>query len=225
MGLRLLLADEDDVRRREIQKLLRAYTHVQVRVTAGVQALEIEIQEWVPDVIIASEHSQGYIECCDASTITVRIGDLKDGHSHIGMAIEDAISAALLRRFDSFRTLLLLRSNPANKVKDASSFQVPTEAGPLTICADDLNFVEAAANYIKLHTTVGTYEVRYTMRAIEHRLAASGFVRLHRCYLVNRRCIEKVVHHQGQASSSVYLSTGVVLKAGGKYREGLLPRA
>jgi hypothetical protein len=224
MGLRLLLADEDDVRRREIQKLLRAYTHVQVRVTAGVQALEIEIQEWVPDVIIASEHSQGYIECCDASTITVRIGDLKDGHSHIGMAIEDAISAALLRRFDSFRTLLL-RSNPANKVKDASSFQVPTEAGPLTICADDLNFVEAAANYIKLHTTVGTYEVRYTMRAIEHRLAESGFVRLHRCYLVNRRCIEKVVHHQGQASSSVYLSTGVVLKAGGKYREGLLARA
>jgi hypothetical protein len=224
MGLRLLLADEDDVRRREIQKLLRAYAHVQVRVSAGVQALEIEIQEWVPDLIIASEHAQGYIECCDASAITVRIGDFKDGHSHIGRAIEDAISAALLRRFDSFRTLLL-RSNPANKVKDASSFQVPTEAGPLTICADDLNFVEAAANYIKLHTTVGTYEVRYTMRAIEHRLAESGFVRLHRCYLVNRRCIEKVVHHQGQASSSVYLSTGVVLKAGGKYREGLLARA
>jgi hypothetical protein len=50
----------------------------------------------------------------------------------------------------------------------------------------DILLVEAAGNYITFNTTARNYLVRATLAAWEARLAAKGFVRVHRSRLVNR---------------------------------------
>lgn len=53
-------------------------------------------------------------------------------------------------------------------------------------------WVEAAGNYIEFHTGQRSHLVRGTLAAWEARLAAKGFVRVHRSRLVNRTRISAI---------------------------------
>lgn len=50
---------------------------------------------------------------------------------------------------------------------------------------DDIDWIEAADNYVKLHTAGKTWMVRESMRDIEQQLEGSGFARVHRSAIVN----------------------------------------
>lgn len=49
-----------------------------------------------------------------------------------------------------------------------------------------IGWVEAAGNYVEIHTRAGKYLVRGTLAGFEERLVAHGFVRVHRSRLVNK---------------------------------------
>jgi len=51
--------------------------------------------------------------------------------------------------------------------------------------AEDVDWIEAAGNYARLHTTAGTHLVRETMKALDARLDPERFVRVHRSIIVN----------------------------------------
>jgi two-component system LytT family response regulator len=53
------------------------------------------------------------------------------------------------------------------------------------VAAADVEWIEAAGNYLKLHTAGGTHLVRATMKEIESRLDPARFVRVHRTSIVN----------------------------------------
>ncbi|MHB1329440.1 MAG: LytR/AlgR family response regulator transcription factor, partial [Gemmatimonadales bacterium] len=56
--------------------------------------------------------------------------------------------------------------------------------------ASEVDWIESAGNYVKLHTPVGQHLVRETMKALEQRLDPSLFLRVHRTAIVN---IERIV--------------------------------
>ncbi|HEV3222042.1 MAG TPA: LytTR family DNA-binding domain-containing protein [Puia sp.] len=49
---------------------------------------------------------------------------------------------------------------------------------------DDILFVEAMGDYVKLYTLEKFYAIHATLKAVEERLPASRFLRVHRSYLV-----------------------------------------
>ena len=49
---------------------------------------------------------------------------------------------------------------------------------------DDILFAEAMGDYVKLHTSQKFYAIHTTLRAVEERLPASKFIRVHRSYIV-----------------------------------------
>ena len=49
----------------------------------------------------------------------------------------------------------------------------------------DILFIKALGDYVTIHTTEKNYTVHINMRAIEEKLPASKFFRLHRSYIVN----------------------------------------
>ena len=49
----------------------------------------------------------------------------------------------------------------------------------------DIDWVEAAANYVRLHARGGPYVMRDTMKRMEERLPKDRFVRIHRSAIVN----------------------------------------
>jgi two-component system, LytTR family, response regulator len=50
---------------------------------------------------------------------------------------------------------------------------------------EDVDWIDAAGNYVRLHATGRAYLVRDTMKAVEARLDPAAFVRVHRSAIVN----------------------------------------
>ena len=58
--------------------------------------------------------------------------------------------------------------------------------------ADDIDWIEAAGNYTKLHRAGQTYLMRGTLTDIERQLDAEAFLRIHRSFIVNLDRVDAV---------------------------------
>jgi two-component system, LytTR family, response regulator len=75
---------------------------------------------------------------------------------------------------------------------------------------DEIDWIEAADYYVELHVGAQTYLHRESMAALEARLDARRFVRIHRKAIVNLRCLREVRRETGGGLVAV-LSSGVSL--------------
>jgi two-component system LytT family response regulator len=55
----------------------------------------------------------------------------------------------------------------------------------LLLSVEQIDWIEAADNYVQLHCGRETYVLRQAMNDVETRLASMGFVRIHRCAIAN----------------------------------------
>jgi two-component system LytT family response regulator len=76
----------------------------------------------------------------------------------------------------------------------------------------DIDWVEADADYVRLHVGPETHLIRSTLTEMEERLVADGFLRIHRSRLVNLDRV-KELRRLFEGESVVVLKTGVRLKA------------
>ncbi len=88
---------------------------------------------------------------------------------------------------------------------------------------EDIDWVEAAGNYVRLHVGDDTRLIRQTLTAIEERLDPNRFVRIHRSHLVN---LDRVVEmrHWSSGEYVVELRDGTELKLSRTYRDRILER-
>ena len=89
--------------------------------------------------------------------------------------------------------------------------------------ADEIDWIEAAGNYVKLHVGTDAHLLRETMNAVEAQLSPDTFYRIHRCHIVN---IERVKELQPWFNGEyvVLLRTGARLTLSRGYREKLQER-
>ena len=89
--------------------------------------------------------------------------------------------------------------------------------------ADEIDWIEAAGNYVKLHVGAETHLLRETMNALEAQLRRRRFFRIHRSHIVN---IERVKELQPWFNGEyvVFLRTGARLTLSRGYREKLQER-
>jgi two-component system LytT family response regulator len=89
--------------------------------------------------------------------------------------------------------------------------------------AEDIEWIEAAGNYVKLHIGAETHVFRETMNSLEARLNPSVFFRIHRSHIVN---IERVRELQPWFNGEyvVFLTSGARLTLSRGYREKLQDR-
>jgi len=89
--------------------------------------------------------------------------------------------------------------------------------------ADEIDWVEAAGNYVRLHVGSTSYLLRETMNAIEGRLDPEKFFRIHRCRIVNMERIQELQPWLN-GEYAVMLRTGTRLTLSRGYREKLQER-
>jgi len=89
--------------------------------------------------------------------------------------------------------------------------------------ADEIDWIEAAGNYVKLHVGEETHLFRETMNALEAQLDADTFFRIHRSHIVN---IERIKELQPWFNGEyvVFLKSGTRLTLSRGYREKLQER-
>lgn len=92
------------------------------------------------------------------------------------------------------------------------------------VSVHEVDWIEAAGNYVRLHLTDGDSElVRETMIRLEERLDPDRFVRIHRSSIVNLDRVEEI-RHWSSGEYIVELEDGTELKLTRTYRERILDR-
>ena len=86
--------------------------------------------------------------------------------------------------------------------------------------ADEIDWIEAAGNYVRLHVGPQSHLLRETMNAIEGRLDPEKFFRIHRSRIVNMERIQELQPWLN-GEYSVVLRTGARLTLSRGYRERL----
>ena len=87
-------------------------------------------------------------------------------------------------------------------VKDGSKIKI--------IPVNQVQFLEAADDYVKIVTAEGSFLKKRTMSFFERSLEAQQFVRIHRSYIVNSQLITRINGHEKE-NHSLQLNTGVSL--------------
>lgn len=71
-------------------------------------------------------------------------------------------------------------------------FTVRAPAGVISVAAAEVDYLEGARNYVRLHVRNELYVIRATMRSLCERLDPSRFVRVHKSIIVNLDRIQDV---------------------------------
>ena len=88
---------------------------------------------------------------------------------------------------------------------------------------DEIDWIEAAGNYVRLHVGTTSHLLRETMNAIEGRLDPEKFFRIHRSRIVNMERIQEMQPWLN-GEYAVVLRTGTRLTLSRGYREKLQER-
>ena len=121
------------------------------------------------------------------------------------------------------RRLLALVNDLKETPVRVDRFVVKSGGRVYFVRTDEIDWIEAAGNYVKLHVSGETHLLRETMTAIEAQLDPDVFFRIHRCHIVN---IERVQELQPWFNGEyvVCLRTGARLTLSRGYREKLQQR-
>ncbi len=89
------------------------------------------------------------------------------------------------------------------------------------LAVDDIDWIEAAGNYLCLHTGLRTHLLRETMQHLAERLSPNQFLRVHRSAMVNVARIASAGMHQNQGSYKLTLIDGTQIAVSRSYRQAV----
>jgi hypothetical protein len=137
----------------------------------------------------------------------------KDLLSYSGLVILMWLAAAALRR---------PVQTPVLPTAVAEPIRIQHREGGMTtwLPPSDILWVEAAGNYVELVLPTRTVLQRQTLNSMERRLAAAGFVRIHRSRLVNAEHIRSIVSRES-GDYAVVLADGREVLGSRRFRSAL----
>ena len=119
------------------------------------------------------------------------------------------------------RLLALGRDERAGRQTDR--FLVKSGGRLFVVRTEDIEWIEAAGNYVRLHAGGATHLVRETMASIESRLDPHRFLRIHRSRIVNLQRVQEL-QPWVNGEYAVILQTGTRLALSRGCRERLQKR-
>ncbi len=87
----------------------------------------------------------------------------------------------------------------------------------LFLPVSDIRWIGAEGNYVRLSTATESHLLRETMARLEERLDPSGFLRVHRSFIVNLKYV-KEVRREPNGDSVVIMDSGHKVALGRSYR-------
>jgi two-component system, LytTR family, response regulator len=113
----------------------------------------------------------------------------------------------------------LLASIQAEK-RYLARLSIKTGGRILFLSVDEIDWIEAADNYVLLHAGLDSHMLHTTMNSLEDRLDPSAFLRIHRSTIVNLQRV-KEMHPMFHGEYRVILKDGTELASGRSYRSKL----
>jgi two-component system LytT family response regulator len=126
---------------------------------------------------------------------------------------------------------MMMTTNTEESVATASAPPAPgtitlavkTASRPLALALEEIEFIQAADNYVCIHAGGAQHFVRETMNAMEARLDPEHFIRVHRSKIVNIKRIQEL-QPWFHGDCQLVMHSGARITLSRTYRERLLAK-
>jgi two-component system, LytTR family, response regulator len=222
-----IIIDDEPLARIIVKEYLQAYPHISVvqECNDGFEGMKA-IQEYKPDLIfldIQMPKINGFelLELIEEPPLVI----FTTAFEEYAIKAFDAHAADYLlkpfskERFDKAMQKLTQQKNTivhevvdtALKTATTNHRIVVKDNGKIKIIPiAQVQYLEAADDYVKIHTADGTFLKKQTMQYFEESLPASEYIRVHRSYIIHAPLISRIDPHE-KDSHLVLLTTGARL--------------
>jgi hypothetical protein len=150
---------------------------------------------------------------------------LKDIRTFASMVVGIEVYRLLLRRWQGEASLLDVPDEgpPMEPVERPERFLVRKLGREFLVAAADIEWLQAAGNYVNLRVRGHDYPLRSTIAGVEAKLDPQRFARIHRSYMVN---LDQVVSIEPLESGDarLHMKDGTVLPCSRRHRSELRGR-
>ena len=174
----------------------------------------------MPAVIFVTAYDQYALQAFDVHALDYLLKPFNRERLHKAVShARDQIETKRIGQLDE-RLVSLIKDLKADR-KYLERLVVKSVGRVFFLKVDDIDYIEAAGNYVKLHTGRESHMIRETMNGIEAKLDPDKFLRIHRSTVVNIDRI-KELHPMFSGDYAVILRNGTELALSRNYRERLL---
>ncbi len=248
MTLRVLIVDDEELARQRLRRLLEVEEDVEVigEASDGRQAVEsiralrpdlvfLDVQmpevdgfavldrlrpNVSPAVVFVTAYDDYALRAFDAHAVDYLrkpfdATRFQEAFARARRRLAGAEAEDRIRRLEALLTQIAARPQ-----RSRDRLMVRSDGRLYFIRLDDIDWIEAAGNYVKLHVGRDTHLMRETMAGIEKMLDSSRFLRIHRSAIVN---LDRVREMQPWFSGeyTVILRDGTQLRLSRVYRDRL----
>jgi two-component system LytT family response regulator len=183
----------------------------------GFAVIEAVEADQMPAVIFVTAHDQYAIRAFEISAVDYLLKPVTEERFRI--AFERARSRLRAGAPDeSARQMLTVLDAIANPRRYLSRLAVRSGERTIFLTTDDVEWIEAEQNYVRVHAGRAAHLLHVPMNTIETSLDPERFLRIHRSYIVNLQHIRQVwtlAHRQ----FVLELASGERLQSGRTYGE------
>jgi two-component system LytT family response regulator len=247
--IRTIIADDEPLARKKLGLMLAGDTDVQILAEcANVRQTVEAIHKHKPTLLfldVQMPDGDGFLALERISPEEAPVVIFTTAYDEYAIrAFEANALDYLLKPFDEPRLmkslvrakahlLTISRAETACRLLDSASLSAKpaSESERIVIKADgrivflnlsEIDWIEAASNYVRLHVGASSYLIRNTLSETEAKLNPTRFVRMHRSIIVNVDRI-KELSPCNSGEFIVTLTNGKELPASRNYRENLEP--
>jgi two-component system LytT family response regulator len=230
-GLRMLLSQDPEVAAiheardgREAVTAIRetrpdlVFLDVQMPELDGFSVVKEVGAERMPEVVFVTAHDKYAIQAFEINAIDYLLKPVTE--ERFNQALRRAKARLQLRPAEASRQILSLLETIASPRRYLKRLAVRAAGKTVFVDADDVHWIEAAENYVQLHTERAGHLLHVPISTLEKSLDPEMFLRIHRSVIVNVRQIrdmQPALHGE----YVVTLHNGVRLQSGRMYHEKL----
>ena len=221
MSIRALIADDEPLARQSICRCLKAHSDIRViEECADGQSTVAAILSLKPDLVfldVQKPELDGFAVVQQIGTEKIPATIFVTAFDQYALAAFDANALDyLLKPFGKMRFERALNlTHTMHSLGKGTTYidRLPVaENGRIVfVNTRDIQWIESAGNYAKLHTAARQYAVRDTLVTLEKKLNPRDFVRIHRSTIVNFQFV-KEVHPWFHGYHRVLLANGQELR-------------
>lgn len=190
------------------------FLDVQMPGMDGFQVLDALEPANIPQVIFVTAHDRYALQAFEVHALDYLLKPFDDArlrraldHARERLALEPReLTGGVRELLDHWRQQRRYETRVVVKDRGRAEF----------VRVEDIDWIEAAGNYLEIHATGRTRLIRETLKDMEARLDPERFVRVHRSRLVNR---DRVRHVEAGAFGEFVLTLdgGATLRSGRGY--------
>jgi two-component system, LytTR family, response regulator len=196
------------------------FLDIQMPEKTGFEVIKSLDPKSVPTIIFVTAYDQYAIKAFDVHAIDYLLKPFNRERLHRAVThAREHIENKKRGNFDE--RLVSLIADLKSEKKYLERLVVKSVGRVFFLKTDEIDWIEAAGNYLKLHVGRESHLIRETMNSIEAKLNPEKFLRIHRSTVVNIDSI-KELHPMFSGDYAVILRNGTEITLSRNYRDRFL---